>query len=155
MCCGLFLGVFLTAAGCLKDDRRPQVHPAHGKVLVNGEPAEGALIALHPADGRKVDESGTIPSGHVGADGGFTLSTYTPDDGAPVGDYVVSIIWFPNPTATPPGPDRLAGKFADPAKSDLKVTIHEGENALKPFEIKMSAPTARPRRSSRAMEPRE
>ncbi len=37
------------------------------------------------------------------------------------------------------GPDRLRGRYGDPARSGLKVTIKEGENALPPIEVEKFA----------------
>ena len=46
-----------------------KVHPALGQVFVDGEPAVGAVIVLHPID--PVNKAVYKPSGQVGADGGF------------------------------------------------------------------------------------
>src|SRR5438128_11867021 len=71
---------------------RRSLYPVRGAVLVNQKPAEGALVVFHPID----DAEGTAPKprGNVQADGSFTLSTHEKDDGAAVGEYVVTINWL-------------------------------------------------------------
>jgi len=114
--------------GCGGSDRVP-VHPVSGKLLVDGEPAEGAVIVLHPTS--PPEKEVHKPAARVEADGTFQVTTYDAGDGAPTGDYVITVTW-----GEPPSPDRLGGKYRDPEKSQLRVTVTEGENLLKPFELK-------------------
>ena len=138
----------LLAAGCgggVKEGRLP-LHPAGGKVSVQGQPAGGVLVLLYPAEGSPAAKAGVIPSATTKEDGTFQLSTYGQDDGAPEGGYSVAIQWFQadakpeqGQPAMPAGfarpPDRLQGKYKDPKKSPWQVTITEGTNVLKPIEI--------------------
>jgi hypothetical protein len=111
-------------------------------VRVDGQPAKGAVVVFHP----KADDSLTAqrPSGVVGADGAFTLSTTQPGDGAAAGEYVVTIVWPEErePPSTlsmeppPEAPDRLQGRYADRARSGLSAVVKPGTNQLPPFEIK-------------------
>jgi hypothetical protein len=92
-------------------------------------------------------ESGSVnmPRGRADRDGHFTLTTYEFGDGAPAGEYVVTIIWrAPLPGASPHdevleyaagGPDQLEGRYADPATSPLRVTIKPESNELAPFDV--------------------
>jgi hypothetical protein len=68
---------------------KKDVVPVHGKVLFNGEPVNYVLLELHPTDPAK----GVVASGIVGADGEFTLRTYSnaEPDGAVPGEYKVSL----------------------------------------------------------------
>lgn len=111
-------------------DRPP--YPASGKVLVNGEPAKGALVVLYdgpPAPGRPQ------PQGTTGDDGTFVLSTYDPKDGAPAGDYKVSITWKAGRKEG--APDRLNHAYADPQTSGLHATIEKQTNVLPPYDLKV------------------
>jgi hypothetical protein len=119
------------------------LNPVEGKVLYNGEPAVGAVVIFHP----KEDDSITTlrPSGVVGEDGTFTLSTTKPGDGAATGEYLVTIVWpeqakpgKPSFSMEPPPepPDRLNGRYADRAKSGLSAVVKPGKNRLPTFEIK-------------------
>lgn len=129
--------LMLVCASCgKKDDGRVPVYPVIGKVFVNGKPAKNAQVFFHPL------ESGVklFPHGRVDSDGSFQLSTYELNDGAPAGDYLVTIVWQnPAPPGSAPdapeGPDRLKGRYADVRKSKLHVHVEEKPNELKPFEI--------------------
>ncbi|MCA9072950.1 MAG: carboxypeptidase regulatory-like domain-containing protein, partial [Planctomycetaceae bacterium] len=113
----------------------PSAQPAHGTLTVNGDPAVGANVTLHPADGQNFDTRGSRPTGRVLDDGSFLLSTYETNDGAPVGDYVVTVFWAKNPDAIEPSPDRLQNRYVNPKTSKIRVRIDEGENTLPPIEL--------------------
>lgn len=121
-------------SGCNKGEQRPEVHPVAGQLTVNGQPAEGALLSFHPADGVNFDQRGSRPRATVEADGSFTVSTYGDGDGAPAGEYAVSVVWIENPESATPV-DKLDGRFADPEQSEWRVRIEEGENQLEPYRI--------------------
>lgn len=87
------------------------------------------------------------PSGRAGPDGSFTLTSYEEGDGAPAGEYKVTVEWpseDPNDPSDPDdpegqiprGPDWLQGRYADPATTSLTATIREGDNLLEPFLLK-------------------
>jgi hypothetical protein len=134
----------LAIAGC--DDRPPTgsipVHPVNGQLVYKGKPLADALVTFHPAS---ASEPGPIkPTGRTDADGNFRLHSYVGDDGAPAGDYRVSVSVAntsesrnvmikatrnANLVSLPP-------KFADPASSGLTATVRTGENALGTLELK-------------------
>jgi len=127
---GLVLVVVALLCGCSGSNRdRVPVHPVTGKVLVDGQPPEGATVVFHPVS--STEEMAHKPAARVQADGTFQVTTYEAHDGAPAGEYVVTVTW-----SAPPTPDRLGGKYSDPETSQLQVTVTEGENLLKPFELK-------------------
>ena len=103
--------------------------------MIDGQPAPDAQVIFHPAGGENFDERGARPTGRVKADGSFALTTYHPGDGAPAGRYLVTVYWAQNPAALEPSPDRLHGRFLDPAKSTLEVTIEEEPTELPQFEL--------------------
>ena len=111
-------------------DRPP--YPASGKVLVNGEPAKGVLVVL--SDGPLAPDR-PQPQGTTGDDGTFVLSTYDPRDGAPAGDYKVSITWRAGRREG--SPDRLNRAYADAQTSGLTAKIEKKTNVLPPFELKV------------------
>src|SRR5690349_13788264 len=84
LCC-----VLLPSCG----SRGVKLYPVRGQVFFQDKPAEGATAVFQPANAS--DVNALKPSGVVGADGSFPLSTSTLDDGAPAGDYVVVITWSP------------------------------------------------------------
>src|SRR4051794_19388208 len=95
---GLVAALSLWMVACPGCGKRPSFVPAQGKVFVDGKPAEGALVVLHP-----VADDGPLairPSARVGADGTFVLASYIADTrtttpGAPPGEYAVTITWLP------------------------------------------------------------
>jgi hypothetical protein len=125
--------------------RGPACYPVHGQVHVDGRPAEGAHVVLVPVDAR--DPLAPRPSGIAAADGSFALRTYdaatrTTQDGAPPGQYVATVLWPPpsSPEQVPAGgdvfPDRLQGRYGDPATSSLRgIEVKQGPNELAPFEL--------------------
>jgi hypothetical protein len=106
---------------------------------VKGQPAAGAIVALHPQGGGDLEEwhSG-FPRGQVAADGSFELETYDEKDGAPAGDYIVVVTW---PEGSDPGNDeaptrdKLGGKYAEPTTSPFKVKIEAGPTTIPPIKI--------------------
>lgn len=134
---GCLLAVSL---GCGGDDR-VKLYPVTGIVTVKGQPAEGAQVVLFLADESLRGGGHPLPSGVTGPDGTFSLSSFKPNDGAPAGDYQVTIVWpeevkiNPNNPETPPARDRLKDRYAAPAQSGLTATVEAGPTELKPFEL--------------------
>jgi hypothetical protein len=107
------------------------VFPVEGRFTVNGKPASGALVSFIPltasAEGRRA-----IPSqARADASGAFKLTTFHMADGAPEGDYAITVYW-PAPSLgaaphddddAPLGPDQLRGRFASADKSNLRAHI--------------------------------
>jgi hypothetical protein len=60
-------------------------------VLFEGRPARGALVVFHPLDDPR--PKAVKPRATVGRDGNFDLFTYSASDGAPAGNYAVSVVW--------------------------------------------------------------
>lgn len=108
------------------------VFPVAGRFTVNGKPASSALVSFipqtPPSDGRRA-----IPSqARADDNGAFKLTTFHTADGAPEGDYKVTIYWpAPSPAAAPHGddddavlgPDQLRGRFAAADKSNLRAHV--------------------------------
>jgi hypothetical protein len=124
-------------------------------VNYQGKPLPGAFVLL-----RKEQPDPDVPSPNAitGEDGSFVLTTYENKDGAPAGDYVVTISTAPRPVEkkvslkkAEPYVDLLKGKYADPKTSGLKVTIKGSSNTLEPFDLKETggAPDVVPDRRSR------
>jgi hypothetical protein len=133
-----FLGLaVLLAFGCQKGQ---PYYPVHGQVLVDGQPAEGALVVFHPTDDMSL--RALRPSAIVQADGSFSVRSYDPDvcptpkDGAPAGDYFIAINWYPPGVARSDViPDRLHNRYGNPTTSGLCVQVKEELNQLPAFEL--------------------
>ena len=59
-------------------------------MLVNGEPAENLNVAFHPLGG---DKNLFCPVGRTNNKGIFHLMTRSGADGAPAGEYRVTLVW--------------------------------------------------------------
>jgi hypothetical protein len=134
-------GVLACLAGLLSScskDSRPPVHPVRGRVLDSaGRPAEGALVVFHPADGS--DDEADKPRGRADAQGYFQLTTYENEDGAPEGEYVVTVDWRPR-KKTPFGPEtahRLQGRYSSRETTPLRaIRIDKDTTELTPFRLR-------------------
>jgi hypothetical protein len=118
------------------------LYPVTGTVMVDGKPAEGAMVILCPTEGS--DEfKRERPTGTTASDGKFLLTTFVRGDGAPAGKYVVLVMW--NAPASQVvdsrdgpslGPDRLRGRYMNLGKSPLSATVNESATDLTPFDLK-------------------
>lgn len=136
----------LVVAGC-GEGGPPKValHPASGRVIVDGEPAAGVMVRLRPAaDPDQLDA--LVPFGTTGEDGGFTLGTYEEGDGAPTGRYKVTLFWPDRPLGLSNPEDRLGGAYSQGRRTILEATIAEGANILGPFEVAKAV--ARPKKAA-------
>ena len=127
----------LALAGCGRSGpARVAVYPVQGKVEVNGKPAAGAVVILHP----KGDPAAPAARGEVKEDGTFVAGTYASGDGAAEGDYIVTVEWF-KPVKQKNG-DFVEGKnlvpekYSRPTTSQLEVHVAAQENQLPPITIK-------------------
>lgn len=126
----------LGLASCGKGDGRKPTFPVNGKVVLpDGKPAQHATVVFHP-----VGEAGpdvVKPRGKVASDGTFKLTTYDGDDGAPAGEYQVTVeLWLSNGKGDESPTNRLPIKYAQPDKSGLVATVNAGPTELKAFELK-------------------
>jgi hypothetical protein len=130
----------ILVAGCsgAKGPAKKVCYPVKGQLVVQGKPAEGALVILQPKDNPNVAEwSEGFPRATTGTEGKFELGTYADTDGAPAGDYVVLVSWTPpNPQNEETSlPDRLGGRYSDPATSKLTAKVEPRPTELPPINI--------------------
>ncbi len=125
----------LCPLSCGKADGGKPVYPVHGQVFFKGKPTPGALVLFHPVD--DPDPQAPRPHGRVDQDSHFTLTTYRADDGAPVGQYVVTIDWRETIHGHGGSSSRslMPSKYRTPKDSPLRVTIGAETNNLDPFKI--------------------
>ena len=115
-------------------------YPVHGQVLEgSNRPAVGALVIFHPVD--TSDPKPAKPLAYVDEKGAFALTTYEKGDGAPEGEYVVTIQWRPKSTnpfnANKEGEDRLHGRYSDPKTSSFRFKIgRRADNVLPAIQLR-------------------
>lgn len=126
------LGLLL-AAGCGPSAPPVALHEVRGRVAFGRQTPVGAQVVLHPRDGAW--PHGSLPSATVAEDGSFRLGTFAAGDGAPAGEYVATVQWFPVDKDGSVGGNALPGKYAAPHSSPLTVTVQAGANDLPPLEI--------------------
>lgn len=140
---GLVLLVGLTMASC--SGGKPSLNPVKGKVLYKDGPASGVGVTLQRVGASDV---GSQPStGQTDENGAFEIVTGQ-DDGAPEGEYIVTMIWMVDASGKPKKPgtismspdtvvaDKLKGRYSDRKKPAFpNVTIKKGVNQLEPFRL--------------------
>lgn len=127
---GGLLALGLSSCG---DGRKP-TFPVTGKVVLGDKPVANATVVFHPAGG---DTSEPRPRGTTRSDGTFRLTTYDGHDGAPAGEYRVTVeLWLSSGRGDEGPTSRLPAKYARPETSGLVATVATGPNELRPFGIK-------------------
>jgi len=111
--CG-FVTCFL-ALGCGKGDVRIKpTQTVTGRILFDGKSRVGANVYLVQLN--EPIDPWARPQAEVGPDGSFAIGTYQPKDGAPAGEYALTVSWWPPESKTPDGPVEAekAGKLSNP-----------------------------------------
>jgi len=123
-------------AGC--GSSNPLVYPVTGLVTFNDQPLPTGTVVFVPKAG------GPPAQGEIGADGRYTLTTFTAGDGALPGAYTVLVSAMqdngPNAPASALVPDRFASE-----KSGLTGEVREVEQNVIDLALKGKAaakPTA-------------
>lgn len=110
--------------GCSKPrlgEPRMKTYPVTGVVTVDGEPAAFLEIECHPESDTELKRPVIAVTN---TEGRFSIGTYESGDGLPEGSYVLTFKWVEMGIAAV---DKLKGAYADPQKSDYKVTVVAGE----------------------------
>lgn len=120
------------------EDRKP-VHPVRGKVYFEGKPLSSGRVVFFPADGKRGKPR---PDSFIEEDGSYSLSSYTPNDGAPEDEYIVTIVFYRGKAGEddalpltesgrpPKFHDSLPPRYGKPETSDLRVKVRPGVNDL-------------------------
>lgn len=127
----------LTITGCGEETfDRVAVHPVVGKIIYGTGSLEGAIVTLHPEDA-SLDT--LRPSVKVEADGSFKITTYQNGDGAPAGNYKVTVQLYKLPAKASefqPGRNVLPATYGSPKTSKLSIAVAEGTNEISPIHLK-------------------
>jgi hypothetical protein len=133
----LSLSLALLVPACSKPAHKP-VYPVRGRVLLDGRPAPRAIVTFHPAGAGEE----LRPSAQTDDQGYFTLTSYGGGDGAPAGDYAVTVTWFRSFAGRNPAEgdestrNVLPPRYASPATSQLRATVSQGPNELPAFQVR-------------------
>ena len=141
---------------CSNGPARPKTVPVTGKVTYKGQAVAGAHVAF-----LGMGENATSSMGKTDAQGMFELTTFDAGDGAPVGNYQVTVSKIVNSQkaaaskapmsmeeavkrANPEGPSKeddgagsslLPEKYAQASTSQLNFTVEEGKKNDFPIEL--------------------
>jgi hypothetical protein len=125
----------IAGVSCHRHSNHKPVFPVTGQVLLNGQPARHVFVVFHPVGADEAE--GIRPRAHAKEDGTFQVTTYGRDDGAPAGEYALTVELFRAPTANDDRPPTniLPGRYANPKTSGLSVRVDEGPNELPPLRL--------------------
>jgi len=128
----------IVVSGCMENSSfKPivPVFPASGKILYQGKPLAGIILIFHPADvNQKIKSQAT-----TGEDGKFVATTFKTADGAPEGDYTITLTVSSNESdsaredaaierkSRKEGQVRFPPKYQNPATSSLKVKVTKNQ----------------------------
>lgn len=128
----------LLLAGCgSQEPGRIPVIKTTGRLTFKDQPVEGAFLVLHPKAETTTDLP--RPTALVKPDGSFQPTTFDSGDGAPAGEYVVTVEWRKLVQAGgewKPGPNLLPQKYSSPQTSDIVVRVAEGLTELPPIALR-------------------
>jgi hypothetical protein len=110
---------FTTLSGCGGDEPKRNLSKIAGIIHVDGVPAVGVTLTLHPNDG-----SGSVSTG-ISRDGGtFEVSTFEAGDGAAPGEYKVTFTWGDyDPLTRSQKGDRLNGRYASSNSTPVQWSV--------------------------------
>jgi glycine/D-amino acid oxidase-like deaminating enzyme len=137
-CAALAAGVVAALLGSGCGPVHAPVYPVKGQVLLDGKPAPQATVTFHPLGGDKE----RTPSGQTDDQGNFTLTSFSSGDGAPEGEYAVTVTCFRTAATRNPtegdytARNVVAPRYANPDSSQLKATVTRGSNELPPFQVR-------------------
>ena len=137
---GLLCGALGTPAlsGC-SGGKEPweATYPVSGVVTYKGSPVANADISFFPEDASFPDT--VRPKAKSGTDGTFVISTYAGGDGAPAGNYKVTIVRHEvtvSKDTIVAKPNDLPGKYSKRDTTDLEVQVVASQNDLPPFDLR-------------------
>lgn len=138
--------VTLTVVGCSRGPKgvpRDPVTRVSGTILIDGKPEQMVSVQLARVgepDSTATTSKALTPASFTDAEGKFSIGTYEggPNgDGAPKGEYALTIQWGElNLIGGLYSGDKFKGKYADPAKSEFKVTVADKPVDLGNLELK-------------------
>ncbi|MCZ2341595.1 MAG: transthyretin-like family protein [Bacteroidales bacterium] len=117
---------------------RVEVFPTEGKLLLHGKPVGNVTVFFIPVDNTNPDAVRAYAT--TKPDGSFSLTTFDAYDGAPAGEYIVTLLYEPLTSALTRAKSKpvvIDKKFANPATSPLRATVAKSpKNVLEPIDAK-------------------
>lgn len=134
-------GFVFLFSGCQGNDPSLPVVPYEGEVKINGKPIPGAMVVFHPKNNS--DQVISPPTGTTDEAGKFRLTSKKDFDGAPEGDYSVTITWI-KPVALgakvregdESARNFLPAYLANPQTSGLVASVQKDRSQSKSFDLR-------------------
>lgn len=143
VCLRLFAAILVmtVAASCGEEGPyQKETIPVSGRILVDGKPPGSLIQVLAHEEGGIDKEHPTVTQGTVAEDGTLSMTTYTTGDGVPPGEYVLTFTWqeFQPFSMNYGGPDKLNGRYSDPKKSEITLTVKSGDEPIDLGEVNLT-----------------
>jgi hypothetical protein len=143
VCLGLLTASL--SAGCGGKSRpaikgKLPLFPVKGKVVMDGQPLAGATLIFYATSDMPRGAAPQRPRAVVEDDGTFQVSTYDNDDGAPAGQYKVTVSWKGatkglNNEQIADLPEKAPESVQKPRSSKLRVEVKEGDNSIPTWDL--------------------
>ena len=116
--------------------------------MLDGKPMVAAAIIFNPVTKFPPSASQMQPRATADENGDFTVTTYTHGDGAPAGDYLITISWKGEEAAglTDGGraetEEKAPQDFWNARTSKIRIKVKEEPNALQAWDLAQLEGTA-------------
>jgi hypothetical protein len=108
--------------------KKVATHPVEGKLTLDGKPFAGASVTFYRFN-KNTEKYNAVCNGRTDEKGRFQMSTYRGFDGAPVGEFAVTVVKARGANEQGnPAKNLLPEKYSTAAMSPLKVAIKAGTN---------------------------
>lgn len=114
---------------------RVTTFPIEGTITFKGQSIPGAFVTLHP---KTPLTDVPPPRANILADGSLKVSTFDGGDGAPEGEYILTIEWYKpvkNGSDIVAGPNVIPKMYSSPRTSNLIIHVAAKENKLDPIQL--------------------
>ena len=115
----------------------PRCYPVKGQVFYQDQPVAEAMVVFHPT--APPAENFPRPIAHTDATGRFELTTLRAGDGAPAGEYTITVELREQRQVgeelVRDGPNLLPPLFAKPQSTPLRHKVDSGANDLPAFKL--------------------
>ena len=130
--------LFLSAIEGCSGDSGPTCFPVRGEIRLEGKPLAEAMVVFHPLDPDAPEIS--KPLAYSDKDGEFELTTLKPRDGAPAGEYAITVelreLIQDGDQMVRDGRNLLPERYRIPSESGLKFTVENEANEVPVIELK-------------------
>lgn len=127
------VSLLLLLMACSRSSRPVPLFPVSGELTFEGKPCNGALVLLHPTG--ESNPPTPRPRAIVQSNGAFEVMTSKPGDGAPEGEYTLSVEWRKVDDHPEQGMSLIPSRYGDPKTSGLKVIVKAEANVIPPIRL--------------------